>query len=53
MLAGILLLFYLYFVQRLKAGIPSEEYPSLEEIGKCLGELVFGENTGGNAEYLI
>jgi hypothetical protein len=50
---GFLLLFYLYLVQRLEAGTPSEENPSLYEIGQGLGELVFGEDTNRHAEDLV
>jgi hypothetical protein len=43
----------LYFIQRLKAGVPAEEDPSFDEVGKRLSELVFGKNMSGDAENLV
>jgi hypothetical protein len=49
----ILLLVQLNFVKRFEAGVGLEEYPSLEEVGKGLCELVLGKDGGGHAENLI
>jgi hypothetical protein len=49
----LLMLVHLHFVERLEVGVSSEEDPSLEEVGKCLGELVFSEDVDGNTENLV
>jgi hypothetical protein len=50
---AVLLLFYLYLVQRLQVGISGEEDPSLDKVRKCFRELIFSEDMGGYAENLV